>query len=675
MSTTTFASAQITAPVGVNTIKTGNQITADAVLLQNGNVLSVYGDTNNIYLRLISAAGVPFGAQVQANTALGTDANASSRLAQAAVLTNGHIVVTWTDGGVLPAVHYRVFDPALNPLTAVLNVVAGAQFPDVAALTNGGFVIAYQYNSTIIDHDIYASRYDSAGSLLASIPIDFSGGTLDDRPSVAGLNDGGFAIAHHRNVLSNTQIWRSVNNANGSPRFNDTLFSASGSVNHDADVLALKGGGFLVNYEDTNWAPGQNDITSSVFAASGAQLADSRATNLGPNNAIARSALSPDGLVFVASSNFSGSFIDAYGTLLSADGATVMGLDFLLDGGPGFQAYATPVWLDRTHLLITEAVASPAPGNDGSGYGVAAVVIELSRNVAGNNTGEILNFTADAFNTSITEGSGNNNIAAGAGTYFVTLNGGNNIYVGGAGSSTVFAFGGSNYLQGGTGSPSDVLVATGAGVNTFYGGSGNNYIVGGTGKNTIVGGAGALQSLYGNGSGTGVNGDYIVAGSGASNVLSEGGTGSAQLWGSLTGANYIVGNNGDDLLVGGASTNYFFGGAGNDTVYGGSGTNYIYGGFGNDFIWTNPVGTQSTGYVYEGLGGGVDTVADFTPGDGAGHDVIVISAGSGFANFSDILAKTTQVGVYSVISLSATDQVYLYNVQPFQLTANDFIFS
>ena len=35
----------------------------------------------------------------------------------------------------------------------------------------------------------------------------------------------------------------------------------------------------------------------------------------------------------------------------------------------------------------------------------------------------------------------------------------------------------------------------------------------------------------------------------------------------------------------------------------------------------------------------------------------------------------TQVGDCSMISLSLTDQVYLYNVQPFQLTANDFIFS
>ena len=34
---------------------------------------------------------------------------------------------------------------------------------------------------------------------------------------------------------------------------------------------------------------------------------------------------------------------------------------------------------------------------------------------------------------------------------------------------------------------------------------------------------------------------------------------------------------------------------------------------GNDFIWTDNIGSQSTDYIYEGVGTGVDTIADFTP--------------------------------------------------------------
>ena len=37
-------------------------------------------------------------------------------------------------------------------------------------------------------------------------------------------------------------------------------------------------------------------------------------------------------------------------------------------------------------------------------------------------------------------------------------------------------------------------------------------------------------------------------------------------------------------------------------------------------------------------------------------------------------AKAFQAGIYTVLPLSNTDQIYLYNVATFQLTANDFIF-
>ena len=316
--------------------------------------------------------------------------------------------------------------------------------------------------------------------------------------------------------------------------------------------------------------------------------------------------------------------------------------------------------------------------NKARAYGVASVIFDVLRTTSGDSATP-LDFSGDGIDNVVTLGSGNDTVFGGKGSNYIVGNGGNDVLIGGAGGgpfgggNTIYAFGGNNYLQGGTGSPSDVLVATGAGNDTFYGGSGNNYIVGGTGKNTIVGGGGALQTLYGNGSA----GDYIVGGSSptASNVLVENGTGAAQPLGRAAGNNYEVGGPGDDLVVGGNSSDYLFGGAGNDTIYGGNGTDYIYPGPGNDFIWTDNIGSQSTDYIYEGVGTGVDTVADFTPGDGANHDVLVLTAASSeIASFADVQAKAFQAGIYTVLPLSNTDQIYLYNVQPSQLTANDFIF-
>ena len=75
------------------------------------------------------------------------------------------------------------------------------------------------------------------------------------------------------------------------------------------------------------------------------------------------------------------------------------------------------------------------------------------------------------------------------------------------------------------------------------------------------------------------------------------------------------------------------------------------------------------------MGTGVDTIADFTPGDGGNHDVLVLTvANSEIASFADVQAKAFQAGIYTVLPLSNTDQIYLYNVQHFQFTANDFIF-
>ena len=42
--------------------------------------------------------------------------------------------------------------------------------------------------------------------------------------------------------------------------------------------------------------------------------------------------------------------------------------------------------------------------------------------------------------------------------------------------------------------------------------------------------------------------------------------------------------------------------------------------------------------------------------------------------FADIQSRMSDIGVYTVINLSASDQLFLYNVDPFQLTANNFLF-
>jgi hypothetical protein len=54
---------------------------------------------------------------------------------------------------------------------------------------------------------------------------------------------------------------------------------------------------------------------------------------------------------------------------------------------------------------------------------------------------------------------------------------------------------------------------------------------------------------------------------------------------------------------------------------------------------------------------------------------VLTAPSSQIVSFFDVQAKAFQAGVHTVLPLSNTNQIHLYNVQPFHLTGNDFIFS
>ena len=184
-------------------------------------------------------------------------------------------------------------------------------------------------------------------------------------------------------------------------------------------------------------------------------------------------------------------------------------------------------------------------------------------------------------------------------------------------------------------------------------------------------------------------------------MLDGGIYGSNQLYSLVgNGNDYAVGGLGNDIIATGAGSDYIFGSLGDDAIVAGSGTDYISGGSGNDFIYTDDLVTSSQDFIYfisplppgqSRMGtndtaylAGIDTVADFTPG--VGGDVIVLPnlptslpIPGALHSFADVQSKMTDIGVYTVIDmnnnpLGRPNQVYLYNVHPDQLTADNFLF-
>jgi Ca2+-binding RTX toxin-like protein len=300
---------------------------------------------------------------------------------------------------------------------------------------------------------------------------------------------------------------------------------------------------------------------------------------------------------------------------------------------------------------------------DSADYSTSPIGLTVSLANPASNTGEAAGDTYTSIEGLI--GSAFNDLLIG--------DAGDNTLIGGPGLDRLFGGDGNDTLIDDSGASSELN--GGAGNDTIYGGPGNDYITGGDGDDIISGGTNGQDSLYG-----GAGNDYIVAADanndGVGSVL-DGGAGANQLYALVgNGNDYAVGGEGADIIATGAGSDYIFGNDGNDTIVAGSGTDYIYGGAGNDFIYTDDLITNSTDYIYvsglSGFGTGVDTVADFTPGPGG--DVAVIVGTPGLASFADVQAKTTQSGIYSVITLSNTDQLYLYNVTPSQLTADNFLF-
>jgi VCBS repeat-containing protein len=120
----------------------------------------------------------------------------------------------------------------------------------------------------------------------------------------------------------------------------------------------------------------------------------------------------------------------------------------------------------------------------------------------------------------------------------------------------------------------------------------------------------------------------------------------------------LAGSGMGDMIDGGAGNDIIDGGAGNDMIFAGAGNDIIVGGAGNDtFTFTN--------------GTGNDTIIGFEAG---GPDDILDITAFGFADFSAILAATTNVNGNAVIALDADDSLTLVGVNPTDLHSNDFYF-
>jgi len=168
------------APIGddfqVNTDTTGDQRNADVAVASDGTFVVVwhdvqYGTYYTIRARKYDSNGTPVGLDFQVNT-FGTAYNYHPKVA--AVAGGGFVVVWDGDGPLDPSeIFARRYDAAGSPIGGEFrvnsNVLPWDAYPSIASEASGAFVVSWQAaDDATFDYDIFARRFDAAGNPVAA---------------------------------------------------------------------------------------------------------------------------------------------------------------------------------------------------------------------------------------------------------------------------------------------------------------------------------------------------------------------------------------------------------------------------------------------------------------------------------------------------------------------------
>ena len=129
----------------------------------------------------------------------------------------------------------------------------------------------------------------------------------------------------------------------------------------------------------------------------------------------------------------------------------------------------------------------------------------------------------------------------------------------------------------------------------------------------------------------------------------------------------IFTGSGADSVTGNAANNTIHGGAGNDSLNGMAGNDILDGGTGEDLL----IGSSGADTFYFASGYAADTVFDFSHAQG---DRINLTAFANVHNLTQVMVRSSQVGVDSLTNLGGGDFVTLKNINLAGLVASDFTF-
>ncbi len=410
-------------------------------------------------------------------------------------LAGGGYVVAWESsdsGWNISAQRYDASGAAVGVETRVNTTTAiSQQFPAIAALPDGGYVVTWMSNQQGSSYDIYAQRYDASGAAVGdetriNSPTDHVG-----YPAIAALADGGYVVTWSAGGGFSEDVYAQRYDASGAAVGGETRINTT-TANSQAGhaIAAFADGGYVVTWKSGAFYA--EDIYAQRYDATGTPIGEEfrvNTTTADYQNAVDVAVLA-DGSYLVAwqSNGQDGSDLGIYAQRYDASGAAAGGETRINTTTANHQAAHTIAALADGGYLV----AWQSDSQDGSGYGIYAQRYDASGTAVGGETQINTTTASDQVAPAIT--------VLADGGYVVTwmsfdqVGGSWGIYAqrydaaGNRVSAQLTGDDGNNVIT--WAGETSVILDGGAGEDTLVGGDGNDTLVGGAGDDTLLGGAG-----------------------------------------------------------------------------------------------------------------------------------------------------------------------------------------
>ena len=232
------------------------------------------GDVDSsIKAQIFSAGGVKIGSEFLVNTDV---AGVQSR-PKVVGLTNGNFVVTWmtpTASG-SQEIKAQVFKPDGSKVGVeylVNSEAITAVYPSIAALSTGGFFIAWGDVSVARREQISAQIFNANGTKVGSqISVADVQEYLGNGPAVSGLKNGGFVVTwdNSRNVGINSQIF----DENGAKIGNQNTLNENTIYRQGVPSVAQIGEDkILISWMEYNERTGRDRLRAQILNSDGYKI-------------------------------------------------------------------------------------------------------------------------------------------------------------------------------------------------------------------------------------------------------------------------------------------------------------------------------------------------------------------------------------------------------------------